>query len=83
MKYQTRLVTIEAVRWTGDNRKEIESFVNDGSAHFTVEGRLFIKTLEGNMEACISDQIICGLKGEFYPCKSDVFDLKYEVQLNG
>jgi hypothetical protein len=30
------------------------------------------------MEAIIGDYIIKGLRGEFYPCKPDVFEKKYE-----
>ena len=37
-----------------------------------------IKTLEGNMRADEGDYIIKGLRGEFYPCKPDVFEKKYE-----
>ena len=33
-----------------------------------------IKTLEGNMQASEGDYIIKGLRGEFYPCKPDVFE---------
>lgn len=38
-----------------------------------------IPTLEGEMTANIGDFIIKGLRGEFYPCKSDVFHKSYEV----
>ncbi len=37
-----------------------------------------IKTLEGNMMITKGDYIIKGLAGEFYPCKPDVFHMKYE-----
>lgn len=37
-----------------------------------------IKTLEGTMLANDGDYIICGVKGEFYPCKADIFDMTYE-----
>lgn len=37
-----------------------------------------IETLEGNMKAKIGDYIIKGINGEFYPCKSDIFDKTYE-----
>lgn len=40
---------------------------------------LEIKTLEGVMLASVGDYIIKGLRGEFYPCKPDVFEKKYEV----
>lgn len=37
-----------------------------------------IKTLEGDMVASIGDYIIKGVKGEFYPCKPDIFKQTYE-----
>jgi len=37
-----------------------------------------IPTLEGNMEANLGDYIIKGVKGEIYPCKSDIFEITYE-----
>ena len=42
------------------------------------DGSLKIKTLEGVMTAVTGDYIIKGVKGEFYPCKPDVFALTYE-----
>lgn len=41
-------------------------------------GTLHIPTLEGVMTAQPGDWIIRGVKGELYPCKSDVFDATYE-----
>lgn len=40
-----------------------------------------IKTLEGDMTANIGDYIIKGVKGEFYPCKPDIFKQTYEPVL--
>ena len=37
-----------------------------------------IETLEGTMQASVGDFIICGVKGEFYPCKPDIFEMTYE-----
>lgn len=37
-----------------------------------------IPTLEGEMEANYGDYIIKGVKGEFYPCKPDIFEETYE-----
>lgn len=39
---------------------------------------LQIKTLEGVMIGNIGDWIICGVNGEFYPCKPDIFQKTYE-----
>lgn len=41
-------------------------------------GSLIIKTLEGDMKANIGDYIIKGIKGEYYPCKPDIFEKTYE-----
>lgn len=37
-----------------------------------------INTLEGEMDAYVGDWIIKGVKGEFYPCKPDIFEMTYE-----
>lgn len=37
-----------------------------------------IETLEGVMHASPGDWIIKGVKGEFYPCKPDIFEQTYE-----
>lgn len=37
-----------------------------------------IVTLEGVMRADLDDWIICGVKGEIYPCKPDIFEATYE-----
>ena len=40
-------------------------------------GALCIGTLEGNHRAAPGDWIICGIKGELYPCKPDIFEATY------
>jgi hypothetical protein len=37
-----------------------------------------ISTLEGNLRAEKTDMVICGVKGELYPCKPDIFEQTYE-----
>jgi len=39
-----------------------------------------IRTDEGIMSANRADFIICGVKGEIYPCKCDVFEMTYEKE---
>ena len=39
----------------------------------------YIKTLEGKMLISRGDFIITGVKGERYPCKSDIFELTYDL----
>src|SRR5688500_14371722 len=38
-----------------------------------------IDTLEGTMRADLGDYLVCGVKGEFYPCKPDIFEQTNEL----
>ena len=42
------------------------------------DGRMVIATLEGGHWVTPGDFIIRGVQGEFYPCKSDIFEATYE-----
>lgn len=44
---------------------------------------ILVTTLEGNHRADIGDWIIKGVKGEFYPCKPDIFEETYEPVTDG
>ena len=68
-KYRKKPVVIEAIQFTGDNCEEIKEF----------GAYIVIKTLEGKMIALPGDWIIKGVKGEFYPCKPDIFEKTYEL----
>lgn len=43
------------------------------------DGSLSIHTLEGTMKADVGDWVIRGGKGEYYPCKPDIFEATYEL----
>jgi hypothetical protein len=77
-KYRKKPVVVEAIQWTGQNHMEIYDF----NCPFVAKGdspqKLFIPTLEGEMIADIGDWIIKGVKGEFYPCKPEIFEMTYE-----
>lgn len=45
----------------------------------SVDGVILIKTLEGTMAARLGDYVICGVQGEFYSCKPDIFAETYEI----
>lgn len=93
MKYRKKPVEIEAVKWTGENHREMFDFLTNYTKrdeymttsgdnfyidHSKVPGGLVIKTLEGEHVASIGDYIIKGVAGEFYPCKPDIFEKTYE-----
>jgi hypothetical protein len=81
-KYKKKPVIIEAIQFVDDAERitEISNFVGEGLSidYSKKEPVLKIKTLEGVMTASEGDYIIKGVKGEFYPCKPDIFDNTYE-----
>ena len=91
MKFRKKPVVIEATQWTGENYEVIASFVTGDPYHEL--GRkgdaLIITTLEdgpgGEVQhyASLMDWIIKGVKGEFYPCKPDIFEATYEPVKEG
>lgn len=84
-KYRKKPVEIEAIQWTGDNRDEIWEFCPLSYFNTDLETgmlSLMVQTLEGSMQASIGDYIIKGVKGEFYPCKPDIFDMTYDKVTN-
>jgi hypothetical protein len=46
---------------------------------WSLNSTLQIGTLEGTHTAQPGDFIICGVKGEIYPCKPDIFAATYEA----
>ena len=82
-KFVKKPVVIEAVEYNGANKEEIEAFVGKKLDTIYTELKepleLKIPTLEGDMKASKGDYIIKGIKGEFYPCKPDIFKSTYNV----
>ena len=90
MKYRKKPVVIEAMQWdeTTTMRSALEA---QGMRVSGYEGhrddpnqcrRLRINTgpdgREGTLYVERGDWIIRGVKGEFYPCKPDIFEATYE-----
>ena len=75
MRYRKKPVIVEARRYDGANGPELLAWAV-GSLR---GGVLHIGTLEGDMVASPGDYIICGVQGEFYPCKPDIFEATYEA----
>lgn len=80
MKYRKKPVVIEAMQWNGDNANEVRDFVKDSLRKLEYGSNyIAIETLEGTMMADMGDYIIKGIKGEFYPCKPDIFEATYDL----
>ncbi len=79
MKYRKNPLIIDAIQYTGRNETEVMAWIGmDYMSAFNRPDGFKICTLEGTMTASPGDWIICGVKGEFYPCKPDIFEASYE-----
>lgn len=86
-QYRKKPVVIEARQWDGSvescvsitEAQEYKDMVwdmrRDGQKVVSFE----ILTLEGVYIVSPGDFIIKGVKGEFYPCKPDIFEATYEA----
>lgn len=86
LKFRKLPVIIEAIQWTGKNFKDVQNFCTSmvdmgsvtGEGNVLLSWPLMIPTLEGNRTAVTGDWIIKGVRGEFYPCKPDIFEMTYK-----
>lgn len=82
MKFRKKPVVIEAMQWLGRNAMDLMRWADNlgGECRWRFESSgLVIETLEGDMRAELGDWIIRGVKGEYYPCKPDIFAATYEA----
>lgn len=85
MKFRKLPIVIDALQFDGtdDNYKMIQLW-SGGRAYIRgtklepKDREMEIQTLEGYMRARCGDWIIRGPKGEYYPCKPDIFEMTYE-----
>ena len=92
--YQKKPVKVEAWKYTPKTAMDIYLWIErstQGSFDFLddelpgsgvsidpADGLLVIATLEGIMKVSLGDYVIRGVKGEFYPCKADIFEMTYD-----
>jgi hypothetical protein len=84
--FRKKPVVVEAVQWNGtsDDIMAIKKAFPKLITHsimidsITKEIDWSIQTKEGHHKVSQWDWIVKGVKGEFYPCKPDVFQMTYE-----
>ena len=89
--YRKKPVVIEAFKlgvdhipdWFMDAVTANEVILHGTSSGFdhVADTNADIHTLEGWHHANYGDYIIRGVKGELYPCKPDIFEMTYDVEL--
>ena len=83
-KYRKKPVVIEAIQFidTPERLEELSNFIDNQLLRVDYKNPdkpvLKLQTLEGERLASVGDYIIKGVKGEFYPCKPDIFEMIYE-----
>ena len=79
-RYIKKPVPIEALQ-IACNPEELRAFLGEsGTVSLIIDSQsmtVVIHTLEGNMAAHMGDYIVKGIKGEFYPCRKDIFEESY------
>lgn len=79
-RYIKKPIPIEALQ-IACNPDEIKAFLGANGTFSLIadlqEITVIIYTLEGNMTAHMGDYIVKGIKGEFYPCRKDIFEESY------
>lgn len=83
IKFRKKPIVVEAIQLTSDSFDDCIEFIGEenlGDGTDKEEGCITIDTLEGVFDAHsdYGDWIIKGIKGEFYPCKPDIFEATYE-----
>jgi hypothetical protein len=85
-QYRKKPVVIEAIQFFGtpESADKLFNEFEIPGAKFApnsnlLSGVINIPTLEGVMTAVSGDFIIKGIKGEFYPCKPEIFEATYEL----
>ena len=76
-EYRKKPVVIEACQFTDQQSGEaIQWWAGDD---VVLRGTIMdVHTHEGWVIASLNDWIIRGVKGEFYPCKPDIFEMTYD-----
>lgn len=82
-KFRKKPLVIEATQWRGSqDDMALSNFVPHNLWCRSSEGFPCLKTLESGLGFHVvdaGDWIIRGVKGEFYPCKPDIFAATYEA----
>lgn len=84
-RYQKKPIEVSAVQVTDQNVNDVAAWCGGTAVNMMLPvnppihvSEIHIKTLEGIMAAQPGDWVIRGIKGEFYPCRGDIFEITYQ-----
>lgn len=81
LKVQKLPVDVEAMHYDGDNITDIGEWLGAHGVKIKEHtyGSFTIPTLEGPHQVFAGWWVIRGVRGEFYPCRGDIFDASYRI----
>lgn len=78
-KFRKKPVVVEAIQYDGTKDCFLKLNLFTDYIIKNPEGtKIWIPTLEGDMQIKKGDWVIKGVNGEFYPCKPNIFKKTYE-----
>lgn len=80
-KFRKKPIVITALQWTGHNLDEMREFTGGkfGGPTEDATALVYDELHDTWVGVNLHDWIIRGVKGEFYPCRADVFAETYEA----
>ena len=77
MKFRKKPIVIEAEQYTHDG--PLPFVEGDSPVRYDENDSPYVMTLEGQLRVSDGDWIVRGIKGEYYPCKPNIFSATYEA----
>lgn len=79
-KYIKKPVIVEAFHYRKHytDYRDLDRFLGDALLGLDKDYRIVIKTLEGEVTLYDDCYVIKGIKGEFYPCQKEIFEMTYD-----
>lgn len=80
-QYVKKPVIINAIQYTPESQQFILEWLIESLGDVVIGSNLtdeiIIPTLEGEMKLTLGNYLIQGVRGEFYPCRADIFEATY------
>ena len=79
-KYIKKPIMIEAFHYRKNytDYRDLNRFLGDALLGLDKDFKIVIKTLEGEVPLYDDCYVIKGIKGEFYPCQKEIFEMTYD-----
>ena len=79
MKYRKRPVLVDALKWTGANYVDMETFLESPRNGFFFRDKLYLIMGENEVRCSPGTWIVKGATGGYHPVPGHVFEQVYDV----